>query len=109
MLKNLKNKSASILLLVVVISSSATVLFLTISFMSNQYLKQISSIEYWNLAENYAESWIEESIVRYFENSQEKYEKYKTCLNETNPNPNPCEKIRRENTLYSNISKNNYF
>lgn len=100
MLKNLKNKSASILLLVVVISSSTIVLFLTISFMSNQYLKQVSSIEYWNLAENYAESWIEEAIVRYFENSEKKYQDYEINKNQ---------EIRRKNILYSSISENKYF
>lgn len=103
MLKNLKNKSASILLLIVVILSSTAVLFLTISFMSNQYLKQISSIEYWNLAENYAESWIEEWIVRYFENSEEKYRNYNSCTTWT------CAEIRRKNILYSQISENKYF
>ena len=103
MLKNVKNKSASILLLVVVLASSLSVLFMTISFMSNQYLKQVSSIEYWNLAENYAESWIEEWIVRYFENSEKKYQDYENCTTWT------CAEIRRKNILYSNISKNEYF
>lgn len=100
MFKNIKNKSASILLLVVVICSSATVLFLTISFMWNQYLKQISSLEYWNLADNYAESWIEEAIVRYFEKSEDKYKEYAEC------NSWNCEKIRRENVLYWEIEEN---
>jgi len=100
LLKNFKNKSASILLLVVVISSSATILFLTISFMSKQYLKQISSLEFSNLAENSAESWIEEAIVRYFEKSEKKYQEYQDCTTWT------CAEIRRKNILYWEIEKN---
>ena len=107
MLKNLKNKSASILLLVVVISSSAMILFLTVSFMWNQYLKQISSLEYWNLADNYVESWIEEWIVRYFENSEKKYSEYENCLiNNTDSDFWNCENKRRKEVLYWKILEN---
>ncbi|MCD5382672.1 hypothetical protein LR002_00945 [Candidatus Gracilibacteria bacterium] len=96
-MKNLKRKSASILLIVTVIASSAMMLFLTISFMAKQYLQQISSLEYANLAENYAESGMEEAIVRYFEKSEEKYEDYKK---------NHDESVRRKEILYGAIIDN---
>ena len=103
MLKNSKNKSASILLLVAVIIASASVLFVTLWFMTNQYVKQVSSLEFWNLAENSVESWIEEWIIRYFENSEKKYEDYNSCTTWT------CAEIRRKNILYSEIKKNIFF
>jgi len=99
MIKNIKNNRASIMLVVMIISTSLFTLFLTIAFMANQYKNQVSSLEYWNLAENAVESSLEEGVIEYFEKSEQAHEKMKQApVNE--------EKRRRETVLYSAIKNN---
>lgn len=100
MQKSIKNYRASIMLIVVIISASLMTLFLTIALMAKQYRWQVSSLEYWNLAENSVENAIEEAIIRYFEKSDDAYKKMKT------KELNKDENWRRETSLYSAIINN---
>ena len=96
----LKSQRASIMLVAVLISASIMTLFVTVSYLSKQYQKQVSSLEYWNLAENKVESSIEEAIVRYFEKSEGKYQNLKSKKDWKEA------EWRREEILYWNISEN---
>ena len=84
-------KKGSIMLVVVILATSIMILFLTVSSLAKEYRDQIWKLAYWIVAQYAAESAAEEAIVRYFENSEKKY------------NWLDIIKERRENVFYSRI------